>query len=137
MIDEPRDLCLDGHGPGGLGQILRLYGQPANALAGCGEYRVADGRGYSGNASFTHTAGAFGARHDVYIDDRRFVHSYYIILMEVRLLNASGVDCDFAFERRAESEHDGAANLLLDDSGIHHLAAIGGADDAVNFQFAL
>ena len=40
-------------------------------------------------------------------------------------------------QARAQAEHDAALDLLLDACGIHHLAAIHGADHAMNFHLAL
>jgi hypothetical protein len=73
----------------------------------------------------------------MHLDHRRFIYPGHVVLMEIALLDASALDGDFAFHRRAESEDDGAADLLLHDGGIDNLAAIGGADCPMNFQLAL
>src|ERR1700760_3973399 len=71
------------------GNVALGEGKYPHALAGCGEYRIRDGRSDRSDSRFTPAGGLLGGRHDMYLDPgRRFIHAQHPIIIEIALLDA-------------------------------------------------
>src|SRR5579863_1690776 len=110
----------------------------ANAFARGGEDGVCHGGSDRWCAGFADPTGGFVAGHQINFDHRHFVDAQHFICVEISLLHTAFVYRDTAFEGR-EAEDDAALELLFDARGVDHLAAILGANDAMDtiFSFAV
>src|SRR5690349_18186861 len=66
-----------------------------------------------------------------------FIDTEHVVLIEVRLLDTSFVDCDLAFQRRGQPVDDGTAHLLFHDGRVHDVPAIHGAHETVHTHLTL
>ena len=120
----------------GAGEPARQR-QRAHAAAGRRVHRVRDGRLYAGGAGLADAARLRAALDQVGLDARRLADPQHRIVIEVRLLHAPVGDRDLAGEYGTQAEDHAACELRMDRVGIDRLAAVEGADDALDAHAAV
>ncbi len=85
-----------------------------------------------GHARLAQPARLLPARNDVDLDPRHLIKAEEGVVVEVALLHAPALEGDLAMQGRGEPEGDRALDLGRDRIGVHDLAAVDGADDAVD-----
>lgn len=73
---------------------------------------------------------------EINLDLRSVSKAHDLVASEVALLDLTILDRDFPIERSREAIDHATLDLCLDDSGIDHMPAIDGSDDAINTHFA-
>src|SRR5207244_10655948 len=110
--------------------------QLAHAVTGSSEHRMCDSRRCAWYSRLADAAGFFIILHDVYFNLRCFVDSQHRVIVEITLLNAALLESELVIESRSQPEDHGTLHLRFNDSGIHISAAVDGAYNSVNADFA-
>src|ERR1039458_5566369 len=117
-------------------KIFRSDRQPPDALAGRCKNRVAHRRCNQRSSGLSDPARRLIARHDVHLDLRHLIHAEHLVIVEIPLLHAPLIDCDFAFERGRQPENDCALHLRLNRQRIHRPPAIHRANHVMHLHLA-
>src|SRR5438132_1029439 len=110
--------------------------QLANAVSCSSENRICESRRCAWYARLADAAGFFIILHDVYFNFRCFIDSQHRVIVEITLLNAALLESELVIESRSKSKNHGTLHLRFNDSGIHISAAVDGAYNSVNADFA-
>src|SRR5258708_7176148 len=104
--------------------------QLAQSRSGRGKDRVGYCRSDRRGSSLAHPPRWLGAVHDVNLDRWRLVHPQHPVIVEIALLDTTGLEGDLSIQRRRDPEDARALDLRLDRIRIDDSAAIHRADDA-------
>jgi hypothetical protein len=116
-----------------LRKISGTEGQAAETFAGYCEDGVANRRRNGRHSWLTTAAGRLRAWHNVNLDDgRSFVHAEHLVVMEVALLNAPGLDGDSTLQCLREPKIYGPFHLCFYAERVDSDAAIYRANHAVH-----
>src|SRR5260370_2672360 len=106
--------------------------QLANPLPGYGERAIRDSRGCAGNSRLSNAARLLIVFHNMGFYLRTLIHAHHRKSVEIRLLQAPVLECEFLKEGSRRSEDCAPLQLGCDDPWIYIMAAIYRAHDPMH-----
>src|SRR5690554_2559950 len=111
--------------------------QAALALSGQRKQGIAQGGNHRGHARLTHTGRVGLTVNNIHHHFGRLVHLHQAVVVEIALPDLTVVEVDLAVERGSQAKQDATLDLVFNNPGINHLAAIHAADHLVHPYLAI